>query len=360
MTAGLSHPFGIDPWDDDDGAADKWQRSWRPVDLTDVLEGRYTPPAPTVGTRADGCGLFYPGRMHTVASESEGGKTWLALESARHELAAGNAVVYLDFEDDEGGVVGRLLALGADKIAVGDRFAYINPSEPITAPGNREDVAQALGDLTPTLAIIDGVTEAMALHDKELKDNTDIATFSKQLPRWLARQGPATVALDHVVKDRENRGRYALGGVHKLNGLNGVAYLLENRTPFTIGATGRSTVYVSKDRPGQVRRHSLPSSERRYWFADLVLDSHDETFVEAELAAPSERSEEFRPTVLMAKVAAALAQHGPLSQRKILAVVKGNRDNAINALTYLQLDGYVTEKSPHELVKPYPPPGAEE
>ena len=27
------------------------RRSWQRVDLTDVLSGRYTPPAPTVGTR---------------------------------------------------------------------------------------------------------------------------------------------------------------------------------------------------------------------------------------------------------------------------------------------------------------------
>jgi hypothetical protein len=83
------------------------RRSWQRVDLTDVLEGRYTPPAPTVGARSDGVGLFYPGRLHTIASESEGGKTWFALYAARCELDAGNAVVYLDFEDDEGGIAPR-------------------------------------------------------------------------------------------------------------------------------------------------------------------------------------------------------------------------------------------------------------
>ncbi len=88
------------------------RRTWAPVDLSDVLDGRYEPPRPTVGARADGAGLFYPGRMHTISSESEGGKTWLALAAAQHELHNGNAVIYLDFEDDEGGVVGRLLALG--------------------------------------------------------------------------------------------------------------------------------------------------------------------------------------------------------------------------------------------------------
>jgi hypothetical protein len=333
------------------------RRSWQRVDLTDVLSGRYTPPAPTVGARSDGVGLFYPERLHTIASESEGGKTWLALASARVELDVGNAVVYMDFEDDEGGIVGRLLALGASRDSIRDRFAYIKPEESIAALGNREDLAQVLGDLHPTLAVLDGVTEAMAMHSLEMKDNTDIAVFGALLPKWIASSGPATVALDHVVKDREQRGRYAIGGVHKLNGLNGAAYVLENRTPFTIGTVGRSTVYVTKDRPGQIRRHTLPASDRRHWFADLVMTSHNEAFVEVDLAPPTERAEDFRPTVLMARIAAALTEHGPLSQRRLMAAAKGKSESKREALDLLILDGYVSEKTPHGLLKPYPNAG---
>ncbi len=197
------------------------RRTWAPVDLSDVLDARYEPPRPTVGARADGAGLFYPGRMHTISSESEGGKTWLALAAAQHELHNGNAVIYLDFEDDEGGVVGRLLALGTDKTDIRDRFAYLRPEDSLEALGNRDDLAQVVGDLRPTLAVLDGVTEAMSLHGLEMKDNTDVARFGQMLPRWLAERGPATVALNHVTKDRENRGRYAIGAVHKLNGLRG-------------------------------------------------------------------------------------------------------------------------------------------
>lgn len=331
------------------------RRTWTPVDLTDVLNGRHQPPQPTVGARDDGAGLFYPGRMHTVSSESEGGKTWLALAAALHELEAGRAVAYLDFEDDEGGVVGRLLALGADQSAIRDRFAYLRPEESIEALGNREDLHQVLGDLRPTLAVLDGVTEAMSLHGLEMKDNTDVARFGQLLPRWLADRGPAVVALDHVVKAQDQRGRYAIGGVHKLNGLNGAAYLLENRSPFGIGVTGRSTVRLAKDRPGQLRRHALPHSSGLHWFADLELTSHSERVATVALSAPQERTEEFRPTVLMAKVAAALADRGPLSQRSLIAAVGGRRQTAIDALTFLQLDGYVTEQTPHELIKPYPP-----
>lgn len=331
------------------------RRSWQPVDLSDVLEGRYVRPKPTVGARADGVGLFYPGRLHTVAGESESLKTFMALSAARHELDAGNSVVYLDFEDDEGGIVGRLLAIGADPASVRARFAYIRPEESIAAIGNRDDLAQVIGDLQPTLAVLDGVTEAMTMHNMELKDNTDVARFGQLLPRWIADRGPASAALDHVVKDRENRGRYAIGGVHKLNGLNGAAYVLENRKPAVIGGTGRSTVYVSKDRPGQLRRHALPAREGSYWFGDLVMTSESEDVVEVELTPPAEHSEDFRPTVLMARIAKALEQHGPLSARKIETVVTGKAASIRQALTFLQLDGHVSDETPHRLLEPYPP-----
>ena len=346
-------PIDWPPGFGQDQPPEEGRRSWQRVDLTDVLSGRYTPPAPAVGARSDGVGLFYPGRLHTIASESEGGKTWFALYAARCELDAGNAVVYLDFEDDEGGIVGRLLALGTDRESIRDRFAYVKPEESVAAFGNREDLAAILDQLHPAVVFLDGVTEAMAMHNLEMKDNTDIAVFGALLPRWIANRGPATVALDHVVKDRENRGRYAIGGVHKLNGLNGAAYVLENRTPFTIGGTGRSTVYISKDRPGQLRRHALPGREKLSWFGDLVIKSHNEAFVEVDLTPPVDKPEDFRPTVLMGRIAAALAEHGPLSQRRLMAAAKGNSGSKRDALELLILDGYVSEKTPHELLKPY-------
>lgn len=337
------------------------RRTWRPVDLTAVLDGTYEPVKPTVGARNDGVGMFYPGRLHTAAGESEALKTWFALHACAHELSVGKAVVYLDFEDDEGGVVGRLLAIGAQPEDIRSRFAYIRPEDSLNAFDNRQDLADVLGDLGPTLAVLDGVTEAMALHGLELKDNTDIAKFGKMLPRWIADHGPATVALDHVVKDREGRGRYAIGGVHKLNGLNGAAYVLENRSTFGVGRTGKSTVYIAKDRPAQLRRHAAPSNGGLDWFADLVLESHSEKCVTSSLFAPVLEREKtaLRPTHLMAKVSVALASApSGLSKNAIEGAVGGKRDVTRLALELLVGEGYVKAEKQgqtlvHTLVKPF-------
>lgn len=291
-------PDGEEPpvdWQDVDAepaAKEAAPRTWAAQDLASVLDGSYRPPQPTVGRRDDGIGLFYPGRMNSVASESEAGKTWFALIACLQEINDGKHVLYLDFEDDAGGVVGRLLCLGAHPDDILERFHYIRPEN---SPSDIDliDLAMVL-EHSPTLAIVDGVTEGMSLLGLELKDNTDVAKFGRQLLRPLMNAGAAVVTLDHVVKSAENRGRYSIGGVHKLNGLNGVMYMLENRRPFGIGVTGKSTVRVAKDRPGQIRKNGLSHSSGMHWYADLVVKSESAEFAEAHLYSPIQRDEEDR------------------------------------------------------------------
>jgi hypothetical protein len=116
-----------DPWQDVAEHLDTQPRTWRPVDLGPILAGTYKPITPDVGARTDGVGMFYPGRCHTIASESEAGKTWMANHATVLELDRGAHVVHIDFEDEVGGSIGRLLALQVDRDVIRDRFHYIRP-----------------------------------------------------------------------------------------------------------------------------------------------------------------------------------------------------------------------------------------
>ncbi|MCL4368328.1 MAG: AAA family ATPase [Actinobacteria bacterium] len=194
------------------------RRTWQPVDLSDVLSGSWVPPEPVVGQRSDGVGLFYPGKVHTVSSESEAGKTWLLLSACVDELLAGRHVLYLDFEDDEGGVTQRLLGLQVTADVILERFHYVRPTEALGAGIHLDDLRHLLDAHSPSLAVLDGVTEAMTLHGMDPLSNKDIAMFGRMLPRRIADLGPAVVCLDHVVKSAESRGRYAMGGVSAFYG----------------------------------------------------------------------------------------------------------------------------------------------
>ena len=123
-------------------------RPWQPVDLTTVLDGAWEPPQAAVGRRSDGVGLFYPGKTHTVASESEAGKTWFALSACIDELTAGRHVLYLDFEDDEGTLVRRLLALQIPPDLILSNFHYLKPHEALGTGIHLDDLRRVLGEFT--------------------------------------------------------------------------------------------------------------------------------------------------------------------------------------------------------------------
>jgi hypothetical protein len=333
--------------------------SWQPVDLSEILTAGYRSPTPTVGRRSDGRGILYAGRTHSLNSQSEDGKSWCAQHLSQQELEAGNAVVYLDFEDDAAAVAGRMMTLGALPDWLSARFAYIAPQEPITSGRAQADLMDAMRELRPTFVVIDGVTEALAMHGLSTLDNDDLAKFGRLVTRPLADAGAAVLSLDHVTKDAETRGRYAIGGVHKLNGLSGAAFTLQNVARFGEGMAGRSRLLIAKDRPGQLRPHALPGAGDRWWYADFTLDTG--TAEPAEFVAPVEHTQPFMPTLVMAKVSAALlGAPGPLSVRGVIDRVTGKQETTRQALAALVDGGYVRVTSGprgsqmHELIKSYP------
>src|SRR5215207_3439949 len=104
--------------------------SWEPVDLLPFLTGEHIDEQTEILHRADGIGLLYPGRLHAVYGEPEACKGWLALAAAVECMEAGEPVVYLDYEDQPGNIVSRLLALGVDPAVIRARLAYVRVDEP--------------------------------------------------------------------------------------------------------------------------------------------------------------------------------------------------------------------------------------
>ena len=250
--------IGSEPYD---GEADQ-PSSWDAVDLTDALNGIKSPPADVL-ERADGKHLFYSGRLSWVLGEPESMKSWIAQLAAYQVLAAGGDVLYVDYEDQEGGVVERLLGLGTPADKIRDHLVYVRPEVPV---GNqhRQAVTQAelrlrahLDARPWRLAILDGVTESMAVEGLDPNDNAAVADWLGRIPRRLANTGAAAVCIDHVTKNIDGRGRYAIGAQHKLAAVDGVALAVEVVHPLSRAdlepVTGKARLKVGKDRPGWVR-----------------------------------------------------------------------------------------------------------
>ncbi len=329
---------------------------WAALNLDAVLAGQEIDPPPALLARDDGQLLLYEGAVHSLSGEPGSGKTWVALIACAQQLIEGQTVTMVDFEDRASRVVGRLMALGVHPDTIRTHFRYVRPHTALDHT-SRPDLEHAVHGAR--LVILDGVTEAMTLHGLDLNGNADVAAFYALLPRWIADQGPAVVMIDHVVKDGEKQGRWALGGQHKLAGLDGVGYLVKAIEPFGRGKTGHARITVSKDRPGYVEEIALGRT-----VAELWLDATDINCLRYQLRAPTEvptdQAGNMRPTHLMERVSRYIEITPGLGKNELVdGRISGTGAYLKRAIDRLVQEGYIevetgpNRKQIHRSVTPY-------
>lgn len=325
--------------------------SWHPVDLSTYLDGTHKPAVPTLLARTDGVCLLYPGLIHSLHGESESGKSLVAQYLAAQQIMAGNDVLFIDFESDAATVTERLLMLGATSQAIKDHFHYIRPEVDPRASVELPAWHAMLGR-SYVLAVIDGVTDSLGVFGYSTKDNDEVAAWMRVLPKNIAnRTGAAVAVIDHVTKDNDSRGRFAIGAQAKMSGLTGAGYTVEVAEALGRGLRGVIVLRVGKDRPGHVRGQSGPmrKSDRTQEAARITVDSTGDPERPVVTVEPWRGSDgspmvarSFRPTGLMEKVSESLeAAPEPLSARAIKERVPGKREAVTLALDLLVSEGWV-------------------
>jgi hypothetical protein len=350
-------------------SADDEPDTWAPLSVEDmeaILDGAVAAPEPAVGlSRVDGATFLYPGREHALIGEMEAGKSWFALACCAEELKVGERVIYVHFEESD--PAPTLLRLHqnfrVERSALLKLFTFIGPERRVTSA----DV-ERLCDPAPHLVVLDGVNEAMALHGQKIMEPEGAAEYRRRLVKPFTKRGAAVLSLDHVPKDPDGRASgYAFGSVHKGNGLTGAMLMLENRDPFGEGRLGVSRLYVTKDRPGKLRRLGRPSessssASRKFFLGSFVIDSRtDDWGWSMTLPRPAddgpdpefeqmreERAEQAHRGQMDADVLAGVVAQSQnpnitaVSARKVCEVVKGYREADIRkSLSRLESAGLI-------------------
>lgn len=334
------------------GGAGRDTPSWQRIDLRGVIAGECRPAVPTLLERTDGQCLLYPGLTHSLHGEPESAKSLLMQAEAAVRINRGEAVLYLDFESDKESVVARLLELGAHRQAILDHFHYVRPEVAPDSSPQEQAAWEAVLSVRYTLAVIDSVTEALAVLALSSTNNDDLAAWSRTVPRRIAdATGAAVVLIDHVVKDIRARNRWAIGGQTKMAGLTGASYSLEVHQALGRGMRGEVRLRVGKDRPGRVRPHCGPfrKSDHTQEAARIVIDSTVDPPT-VTIGAPGLRRDEdfceqnaFRPTNLMQRVSEVIEQHqGELTKNQAAKRAGGRKESTLMAIDVLVLEGYVT------------------
>jgi AAA domain-containing protein len=319
--------------------------SWKPIDL-----GAIEPKPPR---RPSMCGsLFTAGARHLLSGEPEGGKSLLALAACVVELRAGNNVVWIDRESDPDFVAERLRCFGVSREEAA-RFAYIQPVDRVTSPGVAEAIAGLLNERKPTQVVFDAFAGLLDLHDLDGIKTTDVERGNRLIIEPWRQSGAATIVIDHVVKAKGDRGRFAIGSERKLGAVD-VHIGLETIEPLGRGRCGRVKVLIHKDRFGFLPRPR---------FGDFVLES-DEAGILTACRFESATDDPFRPTVLMQRVSDELERHDePVTRQTVKTNVKGKDKFVIQAIDCLIQEGHVGEQAGERgsrllsLIKPFPAEG---
>ncbi len=291
--------------------------SWQSEDLRGVLAGTNLIDPPSVLARDDGVSMLYRGRVNAFFGEPEAGKTLLAQLAVVQEIAKGNCVVYVDYEDSKESAVERLRALGAKDDDIAEYFIYFDAQHPILDDQAEEVLSELIAQRGPvTLAVFDGVTAAMAMGQLDPNDGSDVTRFYGAAPRWFAGKGATVLLLDHVAKDKMGRGRWAIGSERKVSAIDGAAYTLKTVRTFGRGRAGKVQVTIAKDRPGYVRQHEGQGQT----IAIFEPRSIDDGKIEVRLLPAEQASEDgsFRRTIYMDRVSKVLeTASGPLTARAV-------------------------------------------
>jgi hypothetical protein len=224
------------------------------------------------------------------------------------------------------------------------------------------DLAETIAAKRWALIILDGFNAAMVLLGLKINDNDDATRFSQELLKKLSASGGAVVYVDHVPKDRENRGKGGIGAQAKRAMTTGCAILADVVLPFGRGMTGKLRLTVDKDRPGFVR--AVSSGAKNAGSAILISDEDGsvEVTIEPPDLRPAEERGPFRPTRHMASVSTFLASFSDVgdgvSKNVIEKSVTGDNNVIRQALDILVLEGYVSRRAVsgaerHRSLRPY-------
>jgi AAA domain len=276
------------------------ENTWAPRTLADTVDGlvsgKLKQPQPSLLGRSDGRFLFYRGRINGLFGGYGSGKSWVALVTAREELSRGKAVVFVDFEDDEIGIVGRLLDLGVAPESIRERFFYVHPD---AAPTDEEyrGLLELIEISGATLIVVDSVGEWCGLAGVDTNKDDQIAAWAQRYIKRMVRRGAGVVLLDHVPHEERSGSPVlrTIGSQRKMAAITGSSFRVVEVEPYGRGHRGIGKLITSKDRHGHWVRGEKA--------ADLVLDATCDSLL-AELRPPRAGADPAMDELLVAVYAA--------------------------------------------------------
>ncbi len=220
-----------------------------PADLEAIIAGTIEPTLADRLERDDGQPLAYSGRVNCAQGEPESGKTWLTNIDMARTIAAGLDVALIDFEDTPRAAIERLRALGCTDAQLVERLRYFGPDQ---LDGRTAELVVAGAVATqPALVVVDSFAPMLAAYGLDESKAEDIYRARRVWLDPFTAIGSTVWMIDHVVKSKEERGRWGRGSGAKLAMFDGAVYSVST-TGFNRTTPGRIRLTLQKDRHGSL------------------------------------------------------------------------------------------------------------
>jgi Fe2+ transport system protein FeoA len=315
-------------------------RHWPTVNLADP-QYAIPPDPPAIA------GLLYEGKRHVASGPQESAKTLIAYHLLLLALREGQQVAVVDLE--MGPVATRRML--SDLGATDDELGTLVYTEPTGPPSHADLERIAVAEVRYVL--IDAAAGAFDLTGLDDNSRKDAEAWARQWVQPLFSRGIATIVLDHVTKNVEGRGKYAIGSERKTGGAD-VHLGFEALKTLTRGGTGLVKITAHKDRGAYLQRPTAA-------IVELASDPDTHQITITYKAPEAMEDGPVKHTIYAERVSKALeANDGqPMSQRQLVEACQGGTDYIRDAANELVQAGYATvETGPRDaknytLTKPF-------
>jgi hypothetical protein len=227
----------------------QYASSWRGEIASNIERVKAAPPSVGIIEQDDDhtSYAFYRGKLCWLFGSNDSCKTWIAYTVVLERLKRHESAVILDWEMGRGGVVDRLVDLGATESDL-SRLLVVTPATGLSEAALRE-LEIGIAELPGELAIVVFDAAASSIMQSGFDANTarDVEDWVQRGPRWVATHWPTAVSLvvDHVPKE----GKEPTGSRRKGDTSDAV-YFVESKSRISRDEYGRTWVSVTKDRQG--------------------------------------------------------------------------------------------------------------
>lgn len=187
-------------------------------------------------------GIFYEGKIHSLAGKPGEGKTLMALWAAVQVMMQGRKVLYLDAENGPKLIAERLRDMGASPDSLDEHFHYY-PADLGLDDESLAGLMATVAEVAPAFVVFDSFADLLSLAGLEENSNDHCTLWMRKVAQPVKEAGSSVLILDHIPKG----GKGPRGGGSKLAKVD-VQWNLKVTLPFDRDRTGEIELEHDKDR----------------------------------------------------------------------------------------------------------------